>query len=137
MEEQARYPHQPVENPPNYNSFDVDDQQIRRGNDKGSIQDDPDVRMGFIRKVYGILCAQLCITAFAVCVPLSAPATLAFMRANYWIAIMMMVLSVAVSCALICVRTLAVSVPINYVLLSTFTVAEAYLVSFIASMYDP
>jgi len=90
-------------------------------------------RIGFIRKVYGILSFQLVITALVCVLPLISMGVRMFLLRNFWLAILASVISLAISCTLSCVPSVARSVPTNYILLLIFTVLEAYTVAFVCA----
>jgi len=106
-------------------------------------------RLGFVRKVYGILSIQLLVTALfvaAACLE-SSPFFKLFhytgsgksgptQLAN---ALVMVsgVVSFIVCIMITCCTGMARSVPTNYYLLTIFTVCEAYLVGYITSFYTP
>eukprot|EP01069_Polyplicarium_translucidae_P006226 Polyplicarium_translucidae@DN2925_c0_g1_i2.p1 len=88
-----------------------------------------ELRHGFLRKVYGILCAQLCLTTvvgalFTFYQPLRAW-TMA--GGALWL-LLAGVAAFVVLLVLLCVPRLAQRVPHNYILLAVFTVCEAFSV---------
>ena len=103
-------------------------------------------RLGFVRKVYGIISVQLIITTIFValaqskfvkylqdcdwdyCGPSSAAMTL------FWISI---VATIVISIMITCYTSMARTVPTNYILLGLFTVCESYLVGLVTTFYDP
>ena len=99
--------------------------------------DKPDIRMSFIRKVYLILSAQLLLTTGAVAMSLVHPSYGKFIEQNIWLLITAAVVNIVTLYALVCYKSLARSVPLNYLLLSLFTVAEAFMVSAITVKYSP
>lgn len=98
---------------------------------------DKKVRLGFIRKVYLILSAQMIMTTLFVLIAFLVSGFRVFQRTHTWIPIAASVITIIIVYALACFRSVARSVPINYILLAIFTLAESYVVSFIASRYDP
>ena len=94
-------------------------------------------RNGFIKKVYGILTAQLIVTAEVCLIPYYSQEALNFMRETPSLMGLCVVAAIIIELALICNRTLARTVPINYYLLGAFTLCESYMVSFICTQYDP
>lgn len=100
-------------------------------------------RIGFIRKVYLIVAAQLLLTAVGVvtvvysvkdqcnpnysCTPTMGIA--GWMWDNVWLEIVALIVAIIVEIAIICARHLARKVPINYALLFVFTVCQAYAIS--------
>ena len=85
-------------------------------------------RAGFIRKVYGILTAQLCVTAFIVSYVVSDKQIQEYLKGNPAILIITMIVSLTTCIILACCQDVARSVPINYILLGFFTLAESILV---------
>ena len=95
---------------------------------------DTSIRLGFIRKVYGILSAQLLFTGIMVAASINSP-ELAKIVSNPAMVIFMSILSLATICPLACCGFDRM-VPVNYILLGLFTLSEAWLVSTIAISYD-
>lgn len=95
---------------------------------------DVDVRRGFVRKVFGILAAQLIVTAIFAIVVGTAPAVRAYCATSPAMLITASVLSFVVVIALSCSDHLRRSHPINLVMLGLFTLCEAYLVACIAAI---
>lgn len=94
------------------------------------------VRLGFVRKVYGILGVQLLITTL-ICVAAMASESFAeFQANNIGVFIATAVLSVIVLLAILCFRSVAKTVPTNYICLIIFTICEAYMVSFACSSVE-
>lgn len=94
------------------------------------------IRLGFIRKVYGILSFQLLITvsimSFAFVDSFNH-----FLRNNFtlfWIAFGM---SLAILLPLVCFKSLARGVPQNYILLFLWTICEGYMLATCVAFYDP
>jgi FtsH-binding integral membrane protein len=96
-----------------------------------------ETRLGFIKKVYGILAAQLFFTAFFTVIPFVSLSFKEFMYRNIWIAYLLMVVGLAAECAIICCKSQARTVPNNYILLGIFTFSEAWITAFISSIYKP
>jgi len=92
-------------------------------------------RLGFIRKVYGILSAQLAITALFVVLVFEVKGMQPFFQ-NLTVMIVTIVVYIATLCALICCR-LDKKVPLNYILLFTLTVACSFMIASIAIRYSP
>ena len=96
-------------------------------------------RMGFIRKVYGILSAQLVLT-FGFILLSTIPAVKSALSSNpgttmtfFCIAL---VLSFVTLIPLACVRSIGRSVPINYILLFAFTLCESYMLMLCCANYN-
>ena len=95
--------------------------------------DDPEVRMGFIRKVYGILSAQLTLTVFFCLAFMYIPAMEVLINPAMMItAITFYIVS---ACMLVCC-CMDRKVPLNYILLAIFTLCTSYLVAFICMQYN-
>lgn len=101
--------------------------------DIGDVQDGPSyelsIRAGLIRKVYGILSAQLLLTFGAVLYVLYEPQAKVFMLQHSIYLNIAAIVSLAMVIVLSCCRDLARKHPENLVMLGAFTVAEAYLVA--------
>mmetsp|Transcript_46625 Transcript_46625/g.129698 ORF Transcript_46625/g.129698 Transcript_46625/m.129698 type:complete len:241 (-) Transcript_46625:108-830(-) len=92
-----------------------------------------EVRMGFIRKVYGLLSAQLLLTV-AIAAPLQA-VDRQWIKSNSWLLVLSVIMTIVTICAMSCCRELVRSYPTNYILLFTFTAFEGVMVGFISSTY--
>ena len=99
--------------------------------------DDPQDRLGFIRKVYLILTTQLLFTGFMCIIPMVNENAQNWMMKNYWLLIVCCIGSIVLNCVLICIRSVARSVPINYILLFAFTFCQGYMVASICAMTSP
>ena len=94
------------------------------------------MQVGFIRKVYSILSAQLLFTAAVCSYFCFSPAPSLWVRNNPWVLILSLIISIACMYALGCYRSISRSVPLNYILLFLFTSCESLLVGCICSVYD-
>jgi FtsH-binding integral membrane protein len=97
---------------------------------------DKKTRLGFIKKVFGIVAVQLLITTLVCMVPMFIESFKEFQTIHWYIVILTSVLSIAIIYIVVYTK-LGRKVPINYILLIVFTLCEAYTVSYIASKYDP
>lgn len=97
---------------------------------------DKKLRLGFIKKVFGIVAVQLLVTTLICLIPMFSVTFMTFQRTYWYIVILTAVLSIAILYIIIYTK-LGRKVPINYILLIVFTLCEAYTVSYIASRYDP
>ena len=95
---------------------------------------DTQIRLGFIRKVYGILSVQLLFTGAMVAASICSP-ELAKIVSTPALVTCMSIMSIATICPLACCG-FDRQVPINYILMGLFTLSEAWLVSSIAICYD-
>ena len=98
---------------------------------------DQEDRIGFIRKVYGILSVQLCITAAAITATKSVEGLDAKMRTKEMSALggLLLGMAIAIECTLICCRHVARTTPVNYILLFAFTVCEAFMFSVLCARF--
>ena len=98
-------------------------------------------RIGFVRKVLGIVGMQLLITAICTGLAISSPDFLQFAQEEFGILILTTFLALFTSIALICSKTLSRTVPYNYLVLLIFvrftqTLCESYGVAAISAMYE-
>ena len=84
---------------------------------------DHEDRLGFIRKVYGILSVQLCLTAAVITAVKTVPGWNERMQqpAMAGLAMTLLFTSIFIECAILCCKSVARKTPWNYVLLFTFT----------------
>lgn len=95
------------------------------------------MRLGFIRKVFGILFAQLLLTTlFCLCAILNTSVKL-FLINNPSLLYLMLILIIILPFLIICSPNIMRKVPINYLILFLFTFAEAYLVAYICIFSNP
>lgn len=94
-------------------------------------------KLGFIRKVYGILTAQLLITSLFVIIGVVSESFNSFLKENFWIMIVCGVVSIIVLIFLVCFQKFAREVPTNYILSGIFTLCESILVASVTAFYDP
>ena len=96
---------------------------------------DADDRLGFVRKVYMILFAQLGITAGFTFIGITSTTMAAWMYDNVWLYIVLAIFGVCLQCTILCCRNVARKVPVNYILLLLFTGCEAYFVCWLCQYY--
>lgn len=101
-------------------------------------------RLGFVRKVYGILCCQLLLTSIFTILcqgPLRPhlynPYSSRGNDAPFAIFIFCSVVALITAIAIACYRSVARRVPTNYILLTVFTVAETYIVGYFTVFFEP
>jgi FtsH-binding integral membrane protein len=121
-------------------------QEMQRGVAVDSKMDDSyfntvsrEIRNGFIRKVYGILSLQLLVTFGLIATFQFVPVVNDFVLSNnntylLWVALG---LSLVTMISLVCFPVVARRVPFNYLLLFTYTLAEAYILGWVAVHYSP
>ena len=94
-------------------------------------------RLGFIRKVYGILGSQLLFTACFCLLPFYNLNTQIWFASQQGLAIGLLIVALILACAMICVKSLSRTVPTNYILLFVFTFCETFVVAHICAYYSP
>lgn len=95
-----------------------------------------ELRVGFIRKTLGIVCAQLAFTTLIVYLIISSEDSKTYLKENLWVVIMSVVAYIVLVIIIMCCKHIARKVPTNYVLLTIFTLSVAVIVGFICSYYD-
>lgn len=91
------------------------------------------IRLGFLRKVYGILSVQLLFTTLVSIVIMSWTGLQETLKENTWIVLVNLVATLVIMFALMAMRT---SYPVNYYLLGAFTLFESISIGLVASFYD-
>ena len=93
--------------------------------------------MGFIRKVYGILSAQLLLTTASITAVKAIEGGDEYMQtpAMSGIAIGALLLSIVIEIAIVCCKSVARSSPMNYILLFLFTAFQSLAFAYICSFY--
>uniref|UniRef100_G3MNV1 Transmembrane BAX inhibitor motif-containing protein 4 n=2 Tax=Amblyomma TaxID=6942 RepID=G3MNV1_AMBMU len=91
------------------------------------------VRLGFLRKVYGILSAQLLVTTVIAAFGMFTPAVKLYISQNQWMVMGAFLMSMALLLALMVKRR---ETPTNYFLLTAFTFVQAFTVAVVVSFYD-
>jgi FtsH-binding integral membrane protein len=113
----------------------VTNQDFPRDQEYDSIQ--TQMRLGFIRKVLGILGSQIFLTVLFCLLSMSSRSFLEFQMKNMAIFFICLIGSIVIPICLICFNSALRKVPHNYILLFTFTFFESYIVSFICGMSNP
>lgn len=95
-------------------------------------------QLPFIRKVYGILFAQLAVTAlWLAVVSANREAMLGFLARRVELLVLAIVGQLVTLYALGCYKEIARAVPTNYCLLGVFTLCMSYLASFTTVRFEP
>ena len=94
-------------------------------------------RLGFIRKVYGILSVQLCLTTGAIA---SVKAIDGWNEAMQMptmgaTAMGLLFLSIVIEIAIVCCQSVARKTPTNYIMLFAFTACQAFVFAYICAFY--
>ena len=96
--------------------------------------DEQAIRLGFIRKVYGILSLQLAFTvAFSAAAMFYTPLG-DFLIAPVWLLIIMVILTIVSLCIIGCCSSVVRTVLTNYIVLGLFTMS--YIVGFTCAIYE-
>ena len=120
----------------NFNKFESNQHYQEMGiKDDESFQ--TQIRLGFIRKVLGILSSQILITVFFCLFTMSSKSFLEFQMNSMVIFFICLFGIIIIPIVLICYNSILRKVPTNYILLFTFTFFESYLVSFICGISNP
>ncbi|XP_052253427.1 protein lifeguard 1-like [Dreissena polymorpha] len=114
-----------------------DEERSHFANDDFSGFSEKEVRHGFIRKVYGILMAQLVITFAIMCIFIYSEPVKEFVHdpKNVWLMIVVMVATFVVLIALACCPNVRRSFPTNMILLTVFTVLEGFMLGVVSGKY--
>lgn len=95
-----------------------------------------DCRLGFIRKVTGILTCQLLFTVLTVLTVYLSKSITDFLLENFWIIYLCLGFYITISIVLICFKSISRTVPTNYILLSIFTISLSLITGIITTQYD-
>ncbi|XP_012223413.1 protein lifeguard 4 [Linepithema humile] len=94
---------------------------------------DINIRMGFLRKVYGLLSIQLLMTVVVAAVFVMSSTVKLYVQQNPWTIGLAFFMTMGILIALMIKRR---DHPANLILLSAFTLAQAYSIGVVVSMYD-
>lgn len=94
---------------------------------------DINIRMGFLRKVYGLLTVQLLLTVAVAATFMAFEPVRLFVQENPWTLLMSFFMTIAILVALHIKRR---DHPANLILLAVFTLIQAYTVGVVVSTYD-
>lgn len=95
------------------------------------------VRMGFVKKVFGILSIQMLITASLILYAINQDGFVKFANQNTYLQILCQIILLCILLTLLCCNKFFKKFPLNYFLLFTFTLCESYLVSILCANSDP
>ncbi|WIA21056.1 hypothetical protein OEZ86_004936 [Tetradesmus obliquus] len=95
-----------------------------------------EVRLGFVRKVFGLLTVQLAITAGVTALFIGSPAVKSYVYSNQWTFWTAFGASLGLVLLLSCWEQARRQHPLNLIFLFSFTACEAVLVGTISSMYN-
>mmetsp|Transcript_27963 Transcript_27963/g.43582 ORF Transcript_27963/g.43582 Transcript_27963/m.43582 type:complete len:264 (-) Transcript_27963:75-866(-) len=92
-----------------------------------------EIRMGFVRKVYGILSAQLLLTV-AIAAPFSF-LSVDWLAGHVWVMYLAYAALIACMCVMLCCGPVLRKYPENYIFLFIFTAVMAVVVGFVSATY--
>jgi len=118
-------------------------QPLDVGSDKGSVVDDfmygsnvasshVYIRLGFLRKVYGILSVQLLLTTLVAALFMTFEPIQTFLHSNEWLIVICAIASIGLIIAL---AVKSRDYPTNFILLAAFTFCEAIMVGLVVTYY--
>lgn len=90
------------------------------------------IRMGFLRKVYGILSAQILLSTIVAGVIMASETATEFVQQNNWLLLIALIGTLGVLFPLMIFRH---QTPHNYIFLGLFTLMEAYSIGVIVTFY--
>jgi len=90
------------------------------------------IRMGFMRKVYGILTAQLIMTTAVSALFMASESLQELVQHNQW---MMTISFIGTFASLMALMWKRQETPINYILLAIFTLLESYAIGVVVTFY--
>ena len=94
-------------------------------------------QLGFIKKVYGILFAQLGFSALWVITVFLNKGLLRFVRHHSGIGLMFSIITLIGVCTLAFSKKIASTVPYNYAILGVTTISTAWTMSYFTAFFDP
>lgn len=116
------------------NNIEYFDEENEENTNKAITQQ---IRLGFIKKVYGIIFFQVLLTTLTVIFTLFNQKFQYFLISHYIIfGYVTPILAMIIGLVLICSNSVSRKIPINYILLFTFTMFESLSVAMISSLYE-
>ena len=94
------------------------------------------VRMGFVRKVYGILLCQIIVTMGIMIMFMYIEPVREYSKQNPWMWIVAFCLTFVILIVLACCEGVRRTFPLNMIFLGLFTLCEAFLLGTVAAHYD-
>ncbi len=115
----------------------AENQDLESGHNDHKMDYEASMRLGFIRKVYGILSMQLILTTFMCAVSITSKSFAHFQQTHPAFIWVSLIGSIIVLLAICCIPGMSRTVPANYLLLFAFTFFESYMVSAVCSTTNP
>ena len=94
------------------------------------------LRANFVKKVFGIVGAQLLVTFVMAYLSMVNQSLFYFQLNNTWLLICSTIIAIVVILAFSFSKSLATNYPMNYILLTIFTLCESYSVAFYVNNYE-
>ena len=123
----------------NINNNNLNNNQININNSNIKFEQIPEeekiIRIGFIRKVYGILSLQLLITFGLVCFTFIHKFR-NFLHDHLYLFYIATIFEFIILIMLVCCKKLSRKIPINYILLFIWTFLESFIIATLTSFYN-
>ena len=123
----------------NQNEYEINYNQEIYQQKQEDVQEEINVniRLGFIRKVIGILTVQLLFTTLFSLWCMNSTSVKIFLITHRMLYYLVIFLELVIIIVMICCRGITRMVPINYLLLAAFTILESYIVGLICAFSNP
>ncbi|XP_017133350.1 protein lifeguard 1 [Drosophila elegans] len=144
-----RYPPIPLPAPPPRNESQSEDSAPEAGAHlietgtivhvlvvKSIIFEDQSIRKGFVRKVFGILLAQLLLTCAVMAAFVYHEPTKQFVQSNSVVVFVAMIVNIVVLVMIVCVESVRRKHPVNLIFLAIFTFTMSVLLGTASSVMD-
>lgn len=93
------------------------------------------IRLGFVRKVYGLLTAQLAVTVVVGGYVYAGGRDRSWLRSHEWLLWLSIVMTLSTVCAMACCEHMCRTYPTNYIFLFAFTFFEAIMIGFVSAVF--
>jgi FtsH-binding integral membrane protein len=104
--------------------------------DYGSKELEGELRLGFIRKVLGIVCAMLGVTVLMSFIVFIDENIKNYLESNPWVIFLSLAIYIICALVLICSKKKARKVPTNYILLFILTLCLSLITAWVTSQYE-
>ena len=94
------------------------------------------IKVGFIRKVYAIILAQIFLTMLGLLIPMYYEDAVYFLEDHWFLMIIAAAVAVVIELTLICAKKFARVAVVGYTLLFIFTFCEVYIIAFCAAYFS-
>ncbi|EDW46844.1 GM20992 [Drosophila sechellia] len=103
---------------------------------KSNVFEDPAIRMGFVRKVFGILLVQLLFTLAVIAIFSYHQPTKDFMQENFLLVLVAIIVNIIVLSTIVCVENVRRRHPVNLICLALYTFTMSVLLGTASSLMD-